>query len=90
MNKVQRNRLIPYKLLVYLAYSEQDSIIERKGAEVRVATGPMARALLVSNSRLIEAIQWLALSGFIKDFCLPSKGELTVVLAEPKDISNNV
>lgn len=65
---LQRNRLAPYKLLVYMLYSESEHITRCGQDQVYVTIAPVARMFHVSPSRAKEWFDWLEAAGFIHNY----------------------
>jgi hypothetical protein len=59
-HQIIRERLIPYRILAYLLYSQTSTWLERQGqGRVRLSTGPASRFLRLKSSLLWEALFWL-------------------------------
>lgn len=82
-----RRRTIPYKILYYLLYGRENWLSRLGNSEVRVETGKMARALRVSNSRLLEAINYLLIVGILDKVEKPqTRGVYKVKLKKPEGL----
>lgn len=79
--KPYRNRTVPYKLLAAIFYADISIVIRTLPGVVVVKTGKMARYLCISNSRLIEAIEYLKVMGVFLKVDYPLRG---VVILEIK------
>lgn len=66
-SKVTRHKANPYKLMMLLWYGHYDWANWRPGRKVYIRTGPCARLMRVSSSRLREYLEWLADHRFISE-----------------------
>lgn len=62
---LQRNRLAPYKLMVFVLYAESDHLTRCGENKVYLTLSPVARRFHVSASRMKEYIKWLQDANFI-------------------------
>jgi hypothetical protein len=62
--KQTRTKTLPYKLMVFLLYSQHPSI-RRQGDLVHIQLGPLSVRLQVSKSRLAGYLHWLANEGLL-------------------------
>lgn len=89
--RVMRNRLLPYRVLVYLLYGQQPWL-ERLGDDrVLIKTGPMARSLRTSVTKLREHLDWLKAFGYLENVETAKRGCEIASLRLPdasQDISN--
>ncbi len=85
-----RNRLIPYRILVYTLYTPEESVpwLERISEdEVRLITGPASRVLRMKISALREAIYWLLDQKLVEEVNPERKrGTLLIKLKKPTNI----
>lgn len=82
--KPYRNRTVPYKLLAAIFYADLNIVksLDLPGV-VLVKTGKMARYLSISNSRLIEAIEYLKLMGVFLKVDYPLRGTVIIEISLP-------
>lgn len=78
-----KRRTIPYKILFYLLYGSQDFILRKENREIVLSTGPLARALRISNSRLYGALDYLQALGIISQLDKLKKGTVSLIIEEP-------
>ncbi len=67
-NYPQKDRLVPYKLLVYMLYASSSSFPAMQVLEpgrVRLKTGPASRMLKMKIVQLWEALYWLESAGMV-------------------------
>lgn len=84
-----RNRTVPYKLLASILYGAKEGIVTKaESGCVILKTGKMARNLMVSNSRLIEAIEWLKATGIFVKVDYPIRGTAIIYIKESDIFSN--
>ena len=82
-----KDRLLPYKILAYLLYSETEWIEPLKGGKVRLTTGQMSRALRIKNSRLWEQLYWMERQRLISSIDKEEKrGHAVITLMPPRNI----
>lgn len=80
-----KNRTVPYKLLASLLYNIDEDIVKLESDKsIRIKSGKMARKLMVSNSRLIDAIEWLKLVGIFEKVDYPIRGVVIIRLLVPE------
>jgi hypothetical protein len=79
--KQTRTKTLPYKLMVFLLYSQHSSI-RRQGDLVHIKLGPLSVRLQVSKSRLAGYIHWLANEGLLTLAHQDASGAI-VALAAP-------
>ena len=82
--KPYRNRTVPYKLLAAMLYADLDIVKILSPGLVMVKTGKMARYLSISNSRLIEAIEYLKVMGVFEKVDYPLRGVVNIQISYPK------
>lgn len=81
-----RERLLPYKLLVYLERADpklRPWIARHQSGLIMLRTGPASRALRLKLSQLHDALTWLQTQGYIGDVTRVEKGYWTVQLRNP-------
>lgn len=76
-----KGKLLPFKILVTLLYGEFPWLT-RDGCIVEIETGPMARAMICSNSRLHEMLMYLQTVGHLRIHANPH-GRTFLVMAPP-------
>lgn len=84
--KFMKKRLIPYRVLVILLYSNNKSILTAEQDKVIVRTGPMSRSLRISISRLLDSFGWLEANGFITYDKLIN-GQYSIKIKNPRNIN---
>ena len=86
----QKDRLVPYKLLVYLLYGQGlDWLQQLEDGKVRVITGPAARALRLKSTNLWIALYWLEEQKLVKYVKKEQKrGQVIVALQMPSSLTN--
>ncbi len=75
-----RERLLPYKLLVFLERSDLPWVSRHESGLVMMRTGPAARALRMRLSQLHDALAWLQAQGYVGPVTKVEKGYWTVQL----------
>jgi hypothetical protein len=81
--KPYRNRTSPYKLLSALLYNTKLDKSVLEPGRVKFSSGDTARVLGISNSRLIDAVEWLKLNGIFTKVDYPLRGTIIVSIALP-------
>lgn len=81
--KPYRNRTVPYKLLSLLLYGEKPFLKRLELGRIQIKTGDTARALTVSNNRLIESLEWLKSISVITKIDYPLRGTAIVEVRLP-------
>lgn len=69
-----KNRTTPQRLISTVLYGDKDFITKLEPGRVKVSTGKLARVLWISNSRLIDAIEWLKTIGILEKVEYPLRG----------------
>ena len=86
-----KESLVPYRLLAYLLYAPETSVVWLKSIspdKVQISTAPAARALRMRNTQLWRALEWLELTGMILGFEKQEKrGSCIIHLRRPTNIS---
>ena len=82
-----KTRTIPYRILAALQFGQQSWVARQPfrdgtGLEIRILTGPAARALRVSNGRMIQQLEWLASRGLLLQLQW-APGRATAILPLP-------
>jgi len=78
-----KRRTVPYKLLYYNLYGQQNWILRGEKREVTLETGPCTRALRISNSRFWEALEYLKATGTVIEAVQTRRGYCSVTYKEP-------
>ena len=78
-----RNRTVPHKILSAIMYGNLSCIKLVEYGRVKLDSGPLARSLCISNSRLIEAIEWLKATEIFEKVDYPLRGTIIVSLKVP-------
>lgn len=81
--KPYKRRTVPYKIMYYLLYGEQNWLSRPGNRVVEVETGPMTRALRISNSRFYEAIEYLCATGVLLGVNKVKKGSCRIKYRKP-------
>jgi len=76
---------MPYRLLVKLLYKGQNDRLGELFVWRRVSLPEVAKSLRCSNSRVIEALDWLQALGMIS-YHQTDKKELVIKVALPTDV----
>lgn len=84
MKKRTKQRLVPYKLLAFLLYGEGKWLLHRENLSVMVNLGVLSKTLQISNSRCLNAIEYLKDLGLIF-YAVPfNKTDLKLRLKQPE------
>lgn len=81
-----KNRVMPFKIWIFLLFSKHPSL-SREGASATVQLTAFARRLHVSKARLMEHLSWLEAEGLIANLVSegPKASESKMTLLLPND-----
>lgn len=60
-----RDRLIPYRILVFLLYGNASWRVQLESGEQQLAIGPASRHFRITVARMRDQLQWLHAQGFL-------------------------
>ena len=81
-----RDRLIPYRILVYLYESEAEWLEKLAPGKIRIKTGPASRAFYCTSAQFWDALRWLRDQKLIKIQREAVRGVTIIKLRQPNNL----
>lgn len=78
-----KQRLIPYRVLAILLYGSNQAVEKVSEGEVRLSTGPLARALRISINRLLDSLEFLRANQFLVKIEKVKPGLYNIIISKP-------